>query len=449
MAEVPSFPGGRRCIDRSALEHDGGPGGLGSSRGMGHLRGRCGRSINKLLASKNLCIPVCQSASAYRVALSGISGRFLAGESDTVLGFISLGRNKHRLRSVGDYLDGLPDELSGSAEGFLMNLSRLSSNGPVLSIVIPVFNEKSVLPRLYERLHKVLHSLDCRCEVVFVDDGSSDGSTTYLAGLAYTYPWIRLIKLSRNFGKEAATTAGLDHALGRAVIIMDADLQDPPELIPVMVEAWRSGIDVVLMQRRSRNGEDFLKRFCAYAFYRLLSRLSDVTIPKDVGDFRLMSRRAIDALGRLRERNRYMKGLFAWIGLPTKVIPFDREPRAAGDSKWNFIGLMRLAMEGLTSFSVSPLRCVTFLGLLTALGSAMYGVLIVAKTVIIGSDVSGYPSLMAVMTFIGGIQLLSIGLVGEYVGRIYLESKQRPIYLVEEVCELPQDEIRLARSEER
>ena len=249
-----------------------------------------------------------------------------------------------------------------------------------MSIVIPVFNEKSVLPRLYERLHKVLHSLDCRCEVVFVDDGSSDGSTTYLAGLAYTYPWIRLVKLSRNFGKEAATTAGLDHAIGRAVIIMDGDLQDPPELIPVMVEAWRDGADVILMRRRSRNGEGVLKRFCAYMFYRLLCRLSDVTIPEDVGDFRLMSRRAIDALGRLRERNRYMKGLFAWIGLPTKIISFDREPRAAGDSKWNFVGLMRLAMEGLTSFSVSPLRCVTFLGLLTALGSAMYGALIVATT---------------------------------------------------------------------
>jgi|TARA_A100001518_G_C1214964_1_gene57714 glycosyltransferase involved in cell wall biosynthesis len=183
-------------------------------------------------------------------------------------------------------------------------------------------------------------------------------------------------------------------------------------------------------------------------FYRLLCRLSDVTIPEDVGDFRLMSRRAIDALGRLRERNRYMKGLFAWIGLPTKIISFDRDPRAAGDSKWNFVGLMRLAMEGLTSFSVSPLRCVTFLGLLTALGSAMYGALIVAKTLIIGSDVSGYPSLMAVMTFIGGIQLLSIGLVGEYVGRIYLESKQRPIYLVEEVCELPHDDAALSRREE-
>nr|EKV0215126.1 glycosyltransferase family 2 protein [Pseudomonas aeruginosa]EKX5072210.1 glycosyltransferase family 2 protein [Pseudomonas aeruginosa] len=264
---------------------------------------------------------------------------------------------------------------------------------------MPVFNEKPVLPRLYERLHKALDSLDFQYEIVFVDDGSTDDSHRYLAGLAYTYPWVRLVKLSRNFGKEAATTAGLDHALGHAVIIMDADLQDPPELIPLMVEAWRSGMDIVLMRRRSRNGEGALKRFCAYMFYRLLCRLSDVTIPEDVGDFRLMSRRAIDALGRLRERNRYMKGLFAWIGLPTKIISFDREPRAAGDSKWNFVGLMRLAMEGLTSFSVSPLRCVTFLGLLTALGSVMYGALIVAKTLIIGSDVSGYPSLMAVMTF--------------------------------------------------
>jgi glycosyltransferase involved in cell wall biosynthesis len=309
----------------------------------------------------------------------------------------------------------LPDELSGSEEGFLVNLSRLPSNGPVLSVVIPVFNEKPVLPRLYERLHKALDSLDFQYEIVFVDDGSTDDSHRYLAGLAYTYPWVRLVKLSRNFGKEAATTAGLDHALGHAVIIMDADLQDPPELIPLMVEAWRSGMDIVLMRRRSRNGEGALKRFCAYMFYRLLC---------------------------------YMKGLFAWIGLPTKIISFDREPRAAGDSKWNFVGLMRLAMEGLTSFSVSPLRCVTFLGLLTALGSAMYGALIVAKTLIIGSDVSGYPSLMAVMTFIGGIQLLSIGLVGEYVGRIYLESKQRPIYLVEEVCELPHDDAALSRREE-
>ena len=359
-----------------------------------------------------------------------------------------MGRSKHRLRSADDDLAGLPDELSGSEEGFLVNLSRLPSNGPVLSVVIPVFNEKPVLPRLYERLHKALDSLDFQYEIVFVDDGSTDDSHRYLAGLAYTYPWVRLVKLSRNFGKEAATTAGLDHALGHAVIIMDADLQDPPELIPLMVEAWRSGMDIVLMRRRSRNGEGALKRFCAYMFYRLLCRLSDVTIPKDVGDFRLMSRRAIDALGRLRERNRYMKGLFAWIGLPTKIISFDRDPRAAGDSKWNFVGLMRLAMEGLTSFSVSPLRCVTFLGLLTALGSAMYGALIVAKTLIIGSDVSGYPSLMAVMTFIGGIQLLSIGLVGEYVGRIYLESKQRPIYLVEEVCELPHDDAALSRREE-
>lgn len=330
-----------------------------------------------------------------------------------------------------------------------MSPSRLSSNGPVISVVIPVFNENPVLPLLYKRLHGVLDSLDCQCEIVFVDDGSSDGSSDYLAGLAYSHPKIRLVRLSRNFGKEAATTAGLDHARGRAAIIMDADLQDPPELIPVMVEAWRSGADVVVMQRRSRAGESLAKRFCAYLFYRLLGRLSDVSIPKDVGDFRLMSRRAIDALGRMRERNRYMKGLFAWIGLPTKVIPFDREPRTAGDSKWNLSGLLRLAMEGVTSFSVSPLRCVTFIGLLTALGSAVFGAVIVAKTLVMGSVVSGYPSIMAVMTFLGGVQLLSIGLVGEYVGRIYIESKQRPIYVIEEVCELPPEELRLARSEER
>ena len=330
-----------------------------------------------------------------------------------------------------------------------MKLSHLSSSTPVLSVVIPIFNEKAVLPRLYERLHKVLESLHCQYEVVFVDDGSSDGSDKYLIDLASIHPSVRLIKLSRNFGKEAATTAGLDHTTGQAVIIMDADLQDPPELIPTMLDTWKQGIDVVLMQRRSRKGESVTKRFCAYLFYRLLRRLSDVFIPNDVGDFRLMSRRAINALSRLRERNRYMKGLFAWVGLPTKVILFDREPRAAGQSKWHFFGLLRLAMEGITSFSISPLRCVSLLGIFTVLTSVIYAVFIVTKMLILGLAPPEHALLITMISFLAGIQLLSIGLVGEYVGRIYLESKQRPIYLVEDSYDSPSEVIPLVRGEKR
>lgn len=306
---------------------------------------------------------------------------------------------------------------------------------PALSIVIPVFNEKAVLPLCHRRLREVLALQQVPYELVFVDDGSTDGSADYLAALACTTEAVKLVRLSRNFGKEAAMTAGLDQTRGAAVIVMDADLQDPPELIPAMVAAWRAGADVVSMRRRSRAGETWAKRFCAHVFYRLLNRLSDVPIPEDTGDFRLMSRRAVDALGQLPERSRYMKGLFAWIGMPTKVIEYDRAPRAAGYSKWGFLGLLRLALEGITSFSTAPLRWATGLGLITAAGGGLFGLSIVIKTFFLGEVVSGYPSSMAVMTFLGGVQLLTIGLLGEYVGKIYIETKQRPLYLIRDVFE--------------
>ncbi|MFE8070212.1 glycosyltransferase family 2 protein [Marinobacteraceae bacterium S3BR75-40.1] len=302
-----------------------------------------------------------------------------------------------------------------------------------LGVIIPVFNERAVLPQTLERLQVVFSQLDLRAEALFVDDGSQDGSAEFLIKARSRYPFVRLVRLSRNFGKEAALTAGLDLADYDAVVVLDADLQDPPELIPQMVEQWQAGIDVVLMQRRSRAGESALKRLSAHVYYRLLRRLSHVDIPNDTGDFRLLSRRAVDAMRQLPERNRYMKGLFAWIGLPTVVLSYDRDPRAAGASKWDYLGLMQLALDGITSFSISPLRLAMLAGLVASLLGGAFGLWIVCKALLLGSEVQGYPSLMAMLTFLGGIQLLAIGIVGEYVGKTYLESKQRPTYLVRDI----------------
>lgn len=306
---------------------------------------------------------------------------------------------------------------------------------PLLSVVVPVYNERAVLPLLHARLTAVLSGLPLRYEIVLVDDGSRDGSDIDMADLAARVPNVRAVRLSRNFGKEAALTAGIAHAKGDAVIVLDADLQDPPELIPQMIEAWQAGADVVAMRRRTRAGETAAKKFSAHLFYRLLNRVSAVDIPEDTGDFRLISRKAVDALAQLPERNRYMKGLFAWIGLPTTVLFYDRAPRAAGQTKWDYPGLLRLAFEGITSFSVAPLRIAMVLGLLTALIGVLFGGWIIAKTLVLGEVVQGYPSLIAVMTLLGGVQLVSVGLLGEYVGKTYFEAKQRPLYLVRDVVE--------------
>ncbi|WP_241072873.1 glycosyltransferase family 2 protein [Achromobacter insuavis] len=312
-------------------------------------------------------------------------------------------------------------------------LPRIPPRPVQLSVVICFLNEREALPLCHARLRQVLDSLQEPWEIVFVDDGSQDGSAEYVAGLMAREPGLKLVRLSRNFGKEAAMTAGLEHATGAAVILLDADLQDPPELIPDMVRAWREGADVVGMRRRSRAGEGWFKRASAYAYYRLLSRLSRAPIPPDTGDFRLMSRRAVDALLRLPERCRYMKGLYAWVGMPTRVIDYDRAPRAAGATKWNVFALLRLALEGITSFSIAPLRWATVAGVTAALLGALFGIVIIFKTLIHGDDVQGYPSLMAMITFLSGIQLITIGLLGEYMGKTYMESKQRPVYLVRDV----------------
>ncbi|NYT81767.1 glycosyltransferase family 2 protein [Alcaligenaceae bacterium] len=299
-----------------------------------------------------------------------------------------------------------------------------------LSVVIPMYNEHQVIEIMHARLTSELVRLRVAYELVLVDDGSRDGTPRMLADLAARDLAVTAVFLSRNFGKEAALTAGLEHACGAAVIIMDADLQDPPELIPQMMQAWKAGAEVVCMRRRSRAGESWLKRFSAHGFYRLLNAISDVDIPPDTGDFRLLSRKAVDALLQLNERNRYMKGLFAWIGLPTTVIEYDRMPRVAGATKWDYLSLFSLAFQGITSFSIAPLRLAMATGLVTALFGVLFTLWVVVKALVLGDPVQGYPSLISMIAILGGVQLLSIGLVGEYIGKTYYETKRRPVYIV-------------------
>ncbi|GIU41173.1 glycosyl transferase family 2 [Shewanella sairae] len=302
-----------------------------------------------------------------------------------------------------------------------------------LSVVVPLFNESLMIKPLIERLTKVLSTLDERSEIVFVDDGSSDDSWQQVSELPLVDNEYQCIKLSRNFGKEAAMSAGLEHARGLAVIMLDADLQDPPEMIPDMLVQWRAGYDIVNMKRRKRLGETWFKRFSAACFYKLMNWVSDSPVPENVGDFRLMSRQVVDSIKALPERNRFMKGLFSWPGFSQKTLEFDRDPRFVGDTKWNYGKLFGLAMDGITSFSFKPLRLATWCGVITAMSAFAYGGWIVANTLIFGGSVAGYPSLMVVQLALAGIQLLALGLIGEYLGRVFVEVKQRPIYLIEEV----------------
>ncbi|TKR30846.1 glycosyltransferase family 2 protein [Luteimonas gilva] len=301
-----------------------------------------------------------------------------------------------------------------------------------LTIVVAAYNEAEALPLLHPRISDALarvENLDAR--VLYVDDGSRDGTWRALQAIAAD-PRVSLLRLSRNFGKEAALTAGLDHVEdGAAALILDADGQDPPELIPQFVAQWRQGYDDVHGTRVERAGESWLKRATAHGFYRLIGRLSKTPIPQDTGDFRLLSPRAVAALRQLRERHRFMKGLFGWIGFKTVAIPYSRESRAAGRSKFGFWKLWNFALEGITSFSTAPLRAATYLGLATALVAFLYAVWIVLKALLWGDAVAGWPTMMAVILFLGGVQLIALGLIGEYLGRLYEESKQRPLYLVD------------------
>lgn len=301
-----------------------------------------------------------------------------------------------------------------------------------LTIVVAAFNEAEVLPLLHPRIVAALAragAVDGR--VLYIDDGSHDGTWRVLQGIAAGDPRVSLLRLSRNFGKEAALTAGLDHVEEGAALILDADGQDPPELIPQFVAKWREGYDDVYGTRVQREGEGWLKRATAHGFYRVIGRLSDTPIPQDTGDFRLLSPRALAALRQLRERHRFMKGLFGWIGFNAVAIPYARESRAAGSSKFGFWKLWNFALEGITSFSTAPLRAATYLGLATALVAFLYAVWIVMKALLWGDAVAGWPTMMAVILFLGGVQLIALGLIGEYLGRLYDESKQRPLYLVD------------------
>lgn len=303
---------------------------------------------------------------------------------------------------------------------------------PRLTVVVPAYNEAAVLETFHGRLSRVLDELPLNCDVLYVDDGSSDGTWALIEALAVRDARTGALKLSRNFGKEAALTAGLDHVDADAAVVIDADLQDPPELIPSLVEQWRAGFDVVYATRTARAGETGFKRLTSALFYRSMERMSDIAVPRDTGDFRLLSRRALDALRQLRERQRFMKGLFAWIGYRQTAVYYLREPRQAGSTKWNYWRLMQLAIEGFTSFSTAPLKLATWIGLLSSMLAFLYGLWVFGKAALFGDPVQGYPSLMVVILFLGGIQLLGLGVIGEYLGRNYSESKQRPLYFIEE-----------------
>jgi len=303
--------------------------------------------------------------------------------------------------------------------------------GHSLSVVVPVYDEEAVLADFHRRLAAILDQVDAHAEIVYVNDGSRDGTLALLEELHRSDARVAVIDLSRNFGKEVAMSAGLDEASGDVVVVIDADLQDPPELIPDMIDAWRKGYDVVLMRRRTRMQESWLKKTTASLFYRAMGRIGTIQIPENVGDFRLLSRRAVEALRRLPERTRFMKGLFVWIGFPSTAIEYDRAGRHAGTTKWNYWRLWNFALEGITSFSVMPLKLASYVGLLTALFAFGYGVKVIVWTLLYGDPVAGYPTLVVVVLFLGGLQLMALGFIGEYLARMFIEVKQRPLYLVQ------------------
>ncbi|NCQ54265.1 glycosyltransferase [Candidatus Saccharibacteria bacterium CG11_big_fil_rev_8_21_14_0_20_41_19] len=302
-----------------------------------------------------------------------------------------------------------------------------------ISILIPTYNEQEVLEHLYQRLGKLAN--DNRAyefEFLFINDGSRDKTLEIIKGYAENDNRIAYVNLSRNFGKEIAMIAGLDHVTGDATVIIDADLQDPPELIPKMIKYWEEGYDDVYAKRNSRDGETWFKKVTSKLYYQILQKVTHIKIQKDTGDFRLLDRRCVEALKQIRESQRYTKGMFSWIGFEKKEITYDRDPRIAGTSKWNYLKLFNFAIDGITSFTTAPLRISSFVGFIVSVISFIYIVIVVIRTTLNGSDVAGYPSLMAAVLFLGGVQLLSLGIIGEYIGRIFNETKQRPLYFVED-----------------
>jgi dolichol-phosphate mannosyltransferase len=295
-----------------------------------------------------------------------------------------------------------------------------------------VYNEEQVLPELYKQLSPVLDSLDGEAEVVFVDDGSTDQSASFLRGLACRDDRVRTIRFSRNFGHQAAITAGLDAARGQAVVVMDADLQDPPELIPELARKWREGYEVVYAQRRSRRGESYFKRFSASIYYRLMVHLTKVEIPVDAGDFRLIGGSALVALRSMREKHRYVRGMVSWVGFRQTGVPYTRKERFAGETKYTLGRMLRFAADGITSFSWVPLRIAVHIGLIASALSLGMVLWVLYEALIARRTVPGWASTVVIILFLGGVQLFSIGMLGEYIGRVYDEVRNRPLYIIDD-----------------
>ena len=302
-----------------------------------------------------------------------------------------------------------------------------------ITILIPAYNEAPVMDILFERLDSLVKKVtNYEFEFLFVNDGSRDTTLDIIKSYAKKDDRVSFINLSRNFGKEIAMIAGLDNCNGDATVIIDADLQDPPELIPEMITHWEAGFDDVYAKRRSRKGETWLKKTTSQLFYRLLQKSTDIKIQRDTGDFRLLDKRVVAAMRQIRDKQRYTKGYFSWVGFKKKELLYDRDPRAAGESKWNYLKLFNLAIDGIVSFTTAPLRLSTIVGVLVSIIAFIFIVIIIVKTALFGDAVEGYPSLMAVILFLGGVQLMSLGIIGEYIGRIFNETKQRPLYFIEE-----------------
>ncbi len=316
----------------------------------------------------------------------------------------------------------------------------MGSGNPEISIVVPMYNESECLNVFFSSLVPILEKCTKSYEIVCINDGSSDDTLERLLLQHADNKNVKIIDLSRNFGKEQALTAGLDLCSGQAVIPMDADLQDPPELIPKLMERWREGFDVVLAVRDDRSTDGFLKRFSASCFYATISRLSETPVPSNAGDFRLMDRRVVEALKTLTERTRFMKGIFGWLGFRQTIVTYKREKRAAGAAKWKPLQLWNFALEGIVSFSMTPLKIWTYAGGVVALFAIGYMMLTITRTLIYGVDVPGYASLLSVVLFFSGMNMIGLGILGEYLGRVFLEVKQRPIYLVRSRYGFEQDD---------
>lgn len=309
---------------------------------------------------------------------------------------------------------------------------KLYSSEPIVSVVVPCYNEEPVIEETHRRLSDTLSYLGCSYEIVYVDDGSRDKTLLQLRSIQAHDEAVRVLSFSRNFGHQIAVSAGIDHAQGEAIVLIDADLQDPPELIRAMLEKWREGYDVVYGQRHSREGESYFKVVTARLFYRFINRLSDVPIPLDTGDFRLMSRQVVEVLRRMPEKDRFIRGMVSWVGFRQCALPYERARRYAGVSKYPLRKMVAFATDGILSFSIKPLRLATTMGFLTS-GLAIFGILYALVLRLWTSNwVSGWTLLIISVLFLGGVQLICLGIIGEYVGRIYSESKRRPLYLIGE-----------------